>query len=234
MWKRLDNYSMTIPVDLIFVFYLANTALLIRQIFLSFFSLSIAILLSHTKPKHSFNWLSNTNNKETMSVIEAEDDEWNNMNQQERRRELLRPIVNDAESEDEVELVGVDRGTELLDDINLRDNRIDEPRVDAVRNIGYHDRNRNWVNPGNLEIGFDGRPLRIDRLTVTEIHNLPQLGFTTRIKHRLFEDCVNLWGCTIPDTVKSIGYNAFANCVRLRSIVIPSSVTVCEDNCFCF
>lgn len=38
---------------------------------------------------------------------------------------------------------------------------------------------------------------------------------------------------TIPDSVTSIGYWAFADCTSLTSITIPDSVTIIGDNAFC-
>ena len=47
----------------------------------------------------------------------------------------------------------------------------------------------------------------------------------TSIGYAAFASCANLANITIPDSVTSIGYGAFASCANLASITIPNSVT---------
>ena len=53
----------------------------------------------------------------------------------------------------------------------------------------------------------------------------------TRIGINAFNHCRNLTNVMIPNSVTSIGENAFNNCI-LRSITIPDSVTSIENNAF--
>ena len=54
----------------------------------------------------------------------------------------------------------------------------------------------------------------------------------TSIGANAFFYCRNLTSITIPNTVTSIGINAFYNCRNLTSINIPDSVTSIDDNAF--
>ena len=47
----------------------------------------------------------------------------------------------------------------------------------------------------------------------------------TSIRYSAFSDCINLTNITIPDSVTSIGDSAFSGCTSLTSITIPDSVT---------
>lgn len=54
----------------------------------------------------------------------------------------------------------------------------------------------------------------------------------TSIAHYAFEDCINLTGITLPNSITSIGDSAFAYCVSLTTISIPDSVTNIGDAAF--
>ena len=54
----------------------------------------------------------------------------------------------------------------------------------------------------------------------------------TSIGYAAFASCTNLANITIPDSVTSIGYGAFASCANLASITIPNSVTSIEGRIF--
>ena len=56
----------------------------------------------------------------------------------------------------------------------------------------------------------------------------------TSIGNDAFGDCENLTDITIPDSVTSIGEGAFRNCKSLTSITIPCSVTSIGYKAFCF
>ena len=47
----------------------------------------------------------------------------------------------------------------------------------------------------------------------------------TSIRYSAFSDCINLTSITIPDSVTNIGAKAFDGCINLTSITIPDSVT---------
>ena len=52
------------------------------------------------------------------------------------------------------------------------------------------------------------------------------------IKYEAFKECLKLKSVTIPDSVTKIGYCAFRECSSLTSITIPDSVTEIEDLAF--
>ena len=70
--------------------------------------------------------------------------------------------------------------------------------------------------PGTVE--YNGKTY-----TVTEIGSAAELDNTAP-----FMMCTGLTGVTLPDTVRMIGYYAFANCTTLENILIPENVeTLC-------
>lgn len=77
-------------------------------------------------------------------------------------------------------------------------------------------------NGGNVVI-----PSEIDGKKVTSIGNN-----SYSISREAFEDCKNLTGVEIPNSVTFIGGEAFKACTGLTSIEIPESVTYIMDNAF--
>ena len=68
----------------------------------------------------------------------------------------------------------------------------------------------------------------IGNFTGTELV-IPKVNFDTKpvtsIGDYAFDDCTDLSGVTIPDSVTSIGKSAFSGCTGLTSVIIPDSVT---------
>lgn len=87
-------------------------------------------------------------------------------------------------------------------------------------------------------------PSKIDGYTVTSIGNMTFFGsdFTdvtipdsvTSIGNNAFDCCTKLNNITIPSSVTSIGGYAFENCARLVDITIPDSVTNIGNSIFLF
>ena len=54
----------------------------------------------------------------------------------------------------------------------------------------------------------------------------------TRIGNFAFADCLNLKSVILPSTLKSIGENAFADCISLKEISIPNGIEKIESGAF--
>ena len=51
-----------------------------------------------------------------------------------------------------------------------------------------------------------------------------------RINRRTFKDCISLKSITIPESVTAIETNAFDGCTSLKEITLPESVTELEED----
>ncbi len=109
------------------------------------------------------------------------------------------------------------------------------------------------VNPGGTTVtitGYTGPggpvtiPIHINNLLVNSIGiaAFQETGVTsvtipdsvTSIGENAFTDCFSLTSVTIPDSVISIGDDVFLDCTRLTSATIPNSVTNIGDSAFAF
>ena len=89
-----------------------------------------------------------------------------------------------------------------------------------------------WSGYPNSEITVPISPsvvLRSDKLEKATIES-----GKTKINSMMFRDCINLKSVKIPDTVSSIEYKAFFNCYNLRTLDIPSSVKIIGEQAFCY
>ncbi len=100
-----------------------------------------------------------------------------------------------------------------------------------LRSITVDENNKNYKSiDGNL-YSKDGTTLirYAQGKTATEF-TIPDS--VTSIGEDAFSSCSSLTSVTIPDSVTSIGYAAFSNCSSLTEITIPNSVTEIGDNAF--
>ena len=76
---------------------------------------------------------------------------------------------------------------------------------------------------------FDGYQSDCNKLTSVTIPDS-----VTTIEYAAFADCTSLTSVTIPDSVTSIGEVAFYDCESLTSVIIPDSVTSIREGAFQF
>jgi len=98
------------------------------------------------------------------------------------------------------------------------------------------------VSKGKVEDGAVVIPATYNNLPVTTIEDfafqykaidsvtIP--NSITSIGTQAFQNCAALTSITIPNSVKSIGNGAFTNCTELKNITIPNSVTIIMVNAF--
>ena len=83
----------------------------------------------------------------------------------------------------------------------------------------------------NVDVGINKIPLyAVDSVPYVITEN--ELRGLTEIGNWMFYNCKSLTNITIPDSVKSIGWDAFSCCESLTNIVIPDSVTSIGNDVF--
>ena len=111
---------------------------------------------------------------------------------------------------------------------------------DSVTTIG--ERAFNWCDSLKEFKGKfateDGRSLIVDN-TIIAYANASGTTYTipdsvTTIGYNAFNDCDSLTSVNIPDSVTSIGSSAFYSCSSLTSVNIPDSVTTIGENAFIY
>lgn len=103
---------------------------------------------------------------------------------------------------------------------SLKNVEIPNSIVTMGYNIFYQCPIENIVIPGEF----------VDRIPKA---NLISVVITRGEKIGGFQDCVSLVSIELPDTLTSIGYNAFMGCTALKEINIPATVTSIGENAFC-
>ncbi len=96
----------------------------------------------------------------------------------------------------------------------------------AFYNTAYYNNSDNWEN-GVLYISNHLIKANTDISGSYEIKE-----GTLAIADEAFDDCISLKSITIPNSVTSIGESAFSGCTSLKSITIPDSVTSIGDYAF--
>lgn len=59
-----------------------------------------------------------------------------------------------------------------------------------------------------------------------------EIGNTVQLSASAFQNCVSLKEITLPDTITTIQSNTFASCYNLASITMPNSITTIKPNAF--
>ena len=106
---------------------------------------------------------------------------------------------------------------------------------------------KNFTNYYGGEVVADGITYRIDEngatiiaaeATLTEANIPSSVEFegnqyaVTKINDKAFSDNTNLTAVTLPESVVTLGSDAFSGCQSLKTIKIPSKVTAIPDRCF--
>lgn len=106
--------------------------------------------------------------------------------------------------------------------------------------IAYGSINNNitWVIDGDYKLKITGRGTMPDYSS----SSIPWYNYKSNIKEveinsgitaigaYSFYDCYKIEKLTLPSTLKTIGYGAFSNCTYLTDLVIPDSVTECNNS----
>ena len=108
---------------------------------------------------------------------------------------------------------------------------------------------KNFTNYYGGEVVADGITYRIDEngamvaaaeTSLTEANIPSAVEFegnqyaVTKINDKAFSDNTNLTAVTLPESVVTLGSDAFSGCQSLKTIKIPSKVTAIPDRCFVY
>ena len=100
----------------------------------------------------------------------------------------------------------------------------------ALQRIWVESGNENYCSDGQGALYNKDKTVLIAVPGASEAFEIPET--VTRIEKFAFNSCVNLTQIKIPESVSTIGENAFAGCAKLESVEIPGNVTSVESGCF--
>ena len=80
------------------------------------------------------------------------------------------------------------------------------------------------------ECGIVGEELTAASVAPSGVFSIPES--VESIGNDAFKGCTGLTQVTIPESVESIGYGAFKGCMGLTQVIIPSSVKIIRDKAF--
>ena len=115
--------------------------------------------------------------------------------------------------------------------------------VDVLKFVGKQTKDKDWFvicNEGDCHLfNENGNEIDIkkikslyEKIIPKDIKTIIVPDSIKSIGYDAFYDCTNLTSINIPDSVKSIGCDAFFGCGNLKSIIIPNSVKKIESCAF--